>query len=157
MDDHAPIGREPNVDVVRNGPLPDPETLGADAGLDRCGDTTRLTASECATLSALPATVDRVLRRLACELGAGHDGWHLAFTVAAHGGDQWWWLCWAERLREVVQIDPCDSTRMYGFARDCCLLPCRHPGPHSFEVRAGRRLDARRSIYGAAWALRYNL
>ena len=101
-----------------------------------CRATTILTSSELTTLTALAGTTELVSRALACELETGHESWHVAFTVAAHNGEQWWWLRWAERHRDVVQIDPCGSTRTDGPQLDDCLLPGRHPGPHSFDIQA---------------------
>jgi hypothetical protein len=54
-----------------------------------CRATTRVAASELTALNALPGRVDAVLQSLTCELMAGHAGLHVAFTVAAHGGDQY--------------------------------------------------------------------
>jgi hypothetical protein len=54
--------------------------------------------------------------------------------VAAFGGNQLWWLRWAGRLRDVVQIGLCDGSDPD--EQDVCLLPHRHRGPHSFEIRS---------------------
>jgi len=75
--------------------------------------------------------------RLICELAAGHEGSHVAFVAAVHGGDQWWWVRWDGQLRaavQVVQIDPCDAELPHGGYADDCLLPEGHPGPHSFHL-----------------------
>ena len=84
-------------------------------------------------MTALPSTVGPVLLALTCELADGHDGSHLAFTVAVHGGERWWWLHWTADLRNLVEAEACDDTAP---ERDDCLLPKGHPGPHSFEIRA---------------------
>lgn len=79
------------------------------AGRTRCDVTTRLTPSELAGLTMLPQAAAPALRQLACGLAALHDGPHVAFTLAALDGDQWWWLHWTGRIREVIQLDPCDD------------------------------------------------
>jgi hypothetical protein len=117
------------VVIAMNGAGPTTRPLSA-----CCFSTTRVTATELARLIALPEIVDPVLECLACELAAGHDGSHVAFTVAAHGGDQWWWVRWAGPLHEVVQIDPCNVLQAGRPHGDCCLLPHRHRGAHSFEL-----------------------
>jgi hypothetical protein len=128
---------------VISGPLPTrryghrlrrPAHPLVDAGPGRCGARTAPTAAERATLAALPRTVDPVAGTLACELAAGHDGPHTAFTVAADDGECWWWMCWSPRHRQIVQIDPCAGTSADPAAPDCCLLPDGHPGPHSFAI-----------------------
>jgi hypothetical protein len=93
-----------------------------------------------AKLTMLPQAAAPALRQLACELAALHDGPHVAFTLAALDGDQWWWLRWTGRVREVIQLDPCDDGPDEEPGCDFCLLPCGHPGPHSFEIRLSIRV-----------------
>jgi hypothetical protein len=100
-----------------------------------CGVTTSVTASELAVLIALSDAVDPVLLSPACELAAGHDGGHVAFVGAVHSGDQWWWVRWRGRSHEVVPLDSCNAERAVGTDFDCCMLPCDHPGPHSYDIR----------------------
>jgi len=102
---------------------------------DRCPASTRLTAEESAELDALPSPVDPVPRSVTCELAADHLGRHVAFTVAASGGERWWWLLWAADLRKLVEAHPCDRRQNHGPHRDDCLLPQDHPGPHSFDIQ----------------------
>jgi hypothetical protein len=99
----------------------------------RCPATTEVTATEWEALAALPDPVDPALLDLTCELAAGHEDRHVAFAVAASGGNQVWWLRWAGRLRDVVRIELCDGRD--ADEQDDCLLPYRHSGPHSFEIR----------------------
>jgi hypothetical protein len=133
------LGSDPGVAAGRSAPAPYPDDEpAAHHAWPPCDATTRLTTSEFATLSALARAVDPLLRRVTCELAAGHGGPHIAFTLAAPGGEHWWWVRWSVRLHEVVRLDPCDGEGS-GPYRDCCLLPVRHPGPHSFEIRARRR------------------
>lgn len=113
------------------------------AGRTRCDVTVRLTASELATLTTLPQAAGPALRHLSCELAALHDGPHVAFTLAALEGDQWWWLRWTGRVREVIQLDPCDDGPVEGPGCDFCLLPDGHPGPHSFEIRLSIRIGTK--------------
>ena len=101
---------------------------------DRCRAATDLTCAESTRLAALPMTVGPVLHALTCELAAGHDGSHIAFTVAVHGGERWWWVHWAEDLRSLVEAEACDRTNDNAPERDDCLLPKAHSGPHSFEI-----------------------
>jgi hypothetical protein len=103
---------------------------------DRCLTSTDLTRAESTGLAALPLTVGRVPHTVTCELAAGHDGSHLAFTVAVHGGERWWWLHWTVDLRILVEAEVCDRTIDNSPDRDDCLLPKDHPGPHSFEIAA---------------------
>jgi hypothetical protein len=102
----------------------------------RCPTSTRLTVAESARLAALPTTVDPVNRAVLCELAAGHNGSHVAFTVAGSGGQRWWWLIWTANVRTLLEADPCDRTQQHGLQRDECLLPYHHPGPHTFDIRA---------------------
>ena len=108
----------------------------ADRTRARCRTGTCLTAGELATLTALPHPAQPVPRDVSCELATGHDAGHVAFIVAAHDGDQWWWLRWTGESRDLVQIDPCTAERATGPYRDCCLLPDQHPGPHSFDLES---------------------
>ncbi|MEU4422194.1 hypothetical protein AB0F81_16330 [Actinoplanes sp. NPDC024001] len=71
-------------------------------------------------------------RDVRCELVAGHDGSHIAFALAAEGGDQWWWVRWAADGSEVVALEPCDT--VCPAEHDDCLLPAGHAGPHSYEL-----------------------
>jgi len=135
MSDHEHVGWESAFSVIRSDPAYSPDAMiAAPAGWPRCGAATRLSASEFAKLTALPHPADPVLHDLGCELGSGHEGSHVAFTVSAHGGEHWWWLRWAGWLRQVVQISPCDHRQRIGPHLDDCLLPRRHPGPHSFNI-----------------------
>jgi hypothetical protein len=111
----------------------------------RCPASTRLTASESARLAALPGTVD--LHGLGCELAAGHDGSHVAFTVAGSGGERRWWLQWVAHDHMLIEADPCGCTQNQAFLPGDCMLPKDHPGQHSFDIRAGlwkRRRKAKR-------------
>jgi len=136
MHNHDEIGWETPFNLLRRDLAYSPgERIAGVARWLRCAVTTRLTASEFATLAALPYPVGPVLRDLACELGSGHEGTHVAFTVGADNGERWWWLRWAVGSRKVVQIEPCDGRRAVDPRLDDCLLPYRHPGPHSFDIR----------------------
>jgi hypothetical protein len=99
----------------------------------RCPATTDIMVTEREKLVALPEPVDPVQFDLMCELAIGHEDRHVAFAVAARGGNQLWWLRWAGRSRDVVEIELCDGRDADG--QDECLLPYRHRGPHSFEIR----------------------
>src|SRR5690348_12730089 len=101
-----------------------------------CFASTQLAASESARVAALPSPVDPVVQTqaLVCELVAGHAGGHIASTVAASGGEHWWWLRWAPEIRELFSTDSCDGTQADGPWSDWCLLPQGHPGPHSFDI-----------------------
>jgi len=99
----------------------------------RCPATTDVMATECEKLVTVPDPLDPVRLDLTCELAAGHEDSHVAFAVAARGGNQLWWLRWAERLRDLVQIDLCEGED--ADERDVCLLPHGHRGPHSFEIQ----------------------
>jgi|SoiMethySBSTD1v2_1073268.scaffolds.fasta_scaffold01144_16 hypothetical protein len=103
---------------------------------DRCRASTYLTRAEAARVTALPEIVGTVLHALTCELAAGHDGSHVAFTAAVHGGERWWWLRWSDDLRNLVEAEACDRTNISAPERDDCLLPKGHPGPHSFDIAA---------------------
>jgi hypothetical protein len=61
----------------------------------------------------------------------------VAFTVAASDGDRWWWLRWDKHLRGLAEMDPCPESRSSESVEETCLLPERHPGPHSYEIRTG--------------------
>jgi hypothetical protein len=110
-------------------------TPGPEAALNvtRCGAGTRITASQLATLSALPDPVEPVSPRLFCELADGHEDAHVAFALASHGGNHWWWLRWGRR-HEVVEIDVCQVTESDELDADFCLSPGGHSGPHSFDL-----------------------
>jgi hypothetical protein len=99
----------------------------------RCPTTTDVTVREWERLAALRDPLDPVQLGLTCELAAGHQDSHIAFAVAAFGGNQLWWLRWAERLRNVVQLELCEAE--VAGSMDVCLLPLRHRGPHSFEIQ----------------------
>lgn len=115
----------------------------------RCPATTDVMVAERNALITLPDPVDPIRLDLACELAIGHEDRHVAFVVAACGGNQLWWLRWAGRIRQVVQIEPCDGRD--ADEQDDCLLPRRHRGPHSFEIRPVReaRNDAATPRSGA--------
>ena len=100
----------------------------------RCRAATAATASELAALTALPRPVEPVVRRLTCELAAGHHGRHVAFAVAADDGERWVWVRWSPWSRGHVDIDPCPNESADPALGDCCLLPHAHTGPHSFEI-----------------------
>jgi hypothetical protein len=102
----------------------------------QCGVTASLTPADLTALDALPRPVDPPLRSLVCELAEGHDGSHVAFTVAAHDGDQWWWLHWTGSQRRLGPLDRCDAEPPSVADLDCCLLPLDHEGPHSFALVA---------------------
>ena len=99
----------------------------------RCPATAEVTVRERERLVALRDPLDPVRLDVTCELAAGHQDSHVAFAVGAFEGDQLWWLRWAERLRAVVQLDPCEAEA--AGSMDVCLLPQRHRGPHSFEIQ----------------------
>ena len=71
---------------------------------------------------------------LVCELVHGHDGSHVALAATALDDDQWWWLRWHERFREIIQVDPCAVELAHESYQDCCTLPDGHAGPHSFDL-----------------------
>jgi len=98
-----------------------------------CPVTTDVTVTEWKRLAALPDPLDPVRLDLTCELAAGHQDGHVAFAVAAHAGDQLWWLHWAGRLRDVVQLELCEAE--LADSMDSCLLPQHHQGPHSFDIQ----------------------
>jgi hypothetical protein len=112
-------------------------TTGPEASrtVTRCAARTQITASQLATLNALPDPIEPVSRRLCCELAAGHRDAHLAFALSSHGGVQWWWLRWGWRRHEVVAIDLCEGMESYGPDPEVCLFPDGHPGPHSFDLQ----------------------
>ena len=99
-----------------------------------CGSATHVGSVDSARLPASARQDGRAWPAVDCELAAGHDGSHVAFVAAADEGEQWWWLRWSPRTREVVQIDPCAVEGVSGAYRDDCLLPDRHLGPHSYEL-----------------------
>jgi hypothetical protein len=103
--------------------------------LRRCSASTRLTASESVRVAAFPARPDPMMVALTCELVTDHDGCHIAFVVAASGGERWWWLRWAPDRCELFLADTCEGTQTDGPWGDWCLLPQGHPGPHSFSIR----------------------
>jgi len=112
-------------------------TTGPEASrtVTRCAARTQITASQLATLNALPDPIEPVSRRLCCELAAGHRDAHLAFALSSHGGVQWWWLRWGWRRHEVVAIDLCGGTEPDRPDPEVCLFPDGHPGPHSFDLQ----------------------
>jgi hypothetical protein len=99
----------------------------------RCPATAYVTVTEWDKLAALPDPVDPVRLDLACELAIEHEDRHVAFVVAACEGSQLWWLRWSARNRDLVKIELCDVADADEL--DDCLLPYRHRGPHSFEIR----------------------
>jgi hypothetical protein len=101
----------------------------------RCDIPTHVTASQFATLSALPDPVEPVTPHLVCELAAGHEDDHAALVVASHGGDRWWWVRWGRQRHVVAHIDPCPVTEPEALDSEFCLLPAGHSGSHSFDVR----------------------
>src|SRR5262245_7453074 len=101
MIDRWPVAAEAAADaahVVRRRP---------DGLWGPCPASTRLTASVSARLEVLPSIVDPVLRSVSCELVAGHDDSHVAFAVAASGGERWWWLQWAADRRTLIEVESC--------------------------------------------------
>jgi hypothetical protein len=103
----------------------------------RCPALARVTPDELLASIADPEDANPESGRLACELVAGHEGSHVVFVAAAHGGDQWWWLRWNGQpgeTNEVIHIDPCDAELSHARYADDCLLPEGHPGPHSFHL-----------------------
>ena len=122
-----------NIDPVRPNDLVD-DVRRRDEAFTRCGATTWLTAAERATLAVLPWRTDRPTEVVDCELATDSHGDHLAFVVAADGGEQWWWLRWSNRSRELAQIDPCSAVQTDPVMDDDCMLPDDHSGPHSFDM-----------------------
>ena len=106
-----------------------------------CRATSGLAAQEFATLVDPLSRFGQVVLDPVCELAAGHEGSHVAFAVAAEGGDQWWWVYWDKERAELIDIDPCPAERYLRPWTDSCLLPDRHPGPHSFEISSANRND----------------
>jgi hypothetical protein len=100
----------------------------------RCPAVATVSAAALSTLTAATVDLRRERGPFGCELGAGHDGTHVALAATARGGDQWWWLRWHEQFSEVIQIDPCTTELMHGPDSDCCILPEDHTGPHSFDL-----------------------
>ena len=134
---HASDARMPRSPRRRKGNLSFPgqdPPIAAGARPARCRAATDATASELAALSALPRPVEPVVRRLSCELAAGHRDSHVAFAVAADDGDRWIWVRWSPESRGFAQIDPCSTVSADPAIEDCCLLPHAHTGPHSFEI-----------------------
>lgn len=86
-------------------------------------------------LAGLPGLVGAVQQAVACELVAGHEGSHVAFTVASDDGDRPWWIAWSRRRFQVITIDVC-THETEDHDRDTCLLPAEHPGPHSYQLVA---------------------
>jgi hypothetical protein len=128
--------------------LTEPLTMSTGDDLEnRCPASSHLTASQSATLAALPSLIGPVLEAVTCELAAGHDGDHLAFTGAADDGERWWWLYWGAGSHRLSQIDTCARTSTAAAHLDECLLAQGHPGPHSFDIRAT-------SVTARAWTAR---
>jgi hypothetical protein len=69
-----------------------------------------------------------------CELADTHASSHIVFAGTTEGDDRWWWLHWSGRIESVVQADPCPVEEPCGSYTEPCLLPQRHPGPHSFQL-----------------------
>jgi hypothetical protein len=106
----------------------------------QCRTGVTVSAVELAAMTSVSADAGAADGRLGCELGAGHQGSHIAFAGAAWDGEQWWWLRWDGRSGEpgeLVQIDPCPAELPQARYADDCLFPEGHPGPHSFDVPAG--------------------
>ena len=103
----------------------------------RCAVMTSLMDVEVAKLRVVCGQVPAPQAALSCEVGAGHDGHHMAFAASADGGDLWWWLCWTGQTRELRQIETCEGSCLDDPYLDDCLLPDGHPGPHSFDLRNG--------------------
>jgi len=99
-----------------------------------CGATTDVRKADAARLPVSARQEGGAWRLVDCELAAGHDGSHMAFLAAADRGERWWWLRWAPRTRDIVQVDPCAVVGVNGAFADDCLLPDRHLGLHSFEL-----------------------
>jgi hypothetical protein len=99
----------------------------------QCQALTVVSAAELVGVAAVSDLVPSLGGCLRCELTA-HDGSHVALVGTAHGGDQWWWLCWHGRASEVVAVDPCPAQLPQGPYADDCFLPEGHPGRHSFDV-----------------------
>jgi hypothetical protein len=103
--------------------------------LARCNIRTEVTGPQFATLSALPDPVEPVTSHFVCELAAGHEDDHVAFAVASHWGDRWWWIRWGRQQPVVVHIDPCAVTEPESLDLEICLFPDGHPGSHSFDLQ----------------------
>ncbi|BBH69909.1 hypothetical protein ACTI_65940 [Actinoplanes sp. OR16] len=102
--------------------------------MSRCDVTGAVTDSDFDTLLAQPNRVSSPIRRLRCELRAGHPGRHAAFVLAAAHGDRWWWMRWNTAGGEVADIPVCAVSDE---DNDDCLLPQHHEGEHSFQLSAG--------------------
>jgi hypothetical protein len=114
----------------------------------RCQAVATVGAAELAS-TRLPEYAHQESGPLDCELVATHDGAHVALVAVADGGDQWWWLRWGGRLGEaldVIQIEPCDAELSHGQYADDCVLPQRHTGPHSFDLRPPASLPGERHV-----------
>ena len=98
----------------------------------RCGAAASVGPANMQVLLGLRHRTNAPLDRVRCELGADHEDSHVAFVMAACGGDHWWWARWDASRREVVRSDVCDGVHQADL--DDCLLPFDHTGPHSFEL-----------------------
>lgn len=107
-------------------------TAGAACRGLRCGAATAVSDVELVFLLGLPRRAAPPLRRVGCELAAGHEDSHIAFTLAADGGDRWWWVRWDARDQDLVQLEICDGVGQPD--GDECMAPMGHPGPHSYEL-----------------------
>jgi hypothetical protein len=98
----------------------------------RCAAVTAITDVEFVFLLSLPRRFGPPFRRVQCELSTSHVGSHVAFVMAADGGECWWWVRWDASHQELVQLQVCNAVDQPG--RDDCVLPIGHPGAHSYEL-----------------------
>lgn len=97
----------------------------------RCAAATTVPHADFEVLLGLRHRVGLPQRDLRCELAADHGGRHVAFALAADGGDEWWWASWDAERGEVLRLEPCD--RVCPDEHDDCLLPAGHAGLHNYE------------------------
>ena len=98
----------------------------------RCETVLSLTNAEFEVLLGQRHRVGVPLRVALCELVVDHDGSHVAFVMAADGGERWWWVRWDALGRAVLPLEVCGQR--CAAEGDDCLLPVGHVGPHSFEL-----------------------